>query len=411
MPKAAVPLTARDLSSVIKVAKDAGKPKKTYDGAGLFIEAFPNGKAFWRLKHSGGLKTDTLGRYPEMSLKQAREAAIESRRLIAQGINPVQERRAERVAAVVNLANTFKVKAEEWLEEQTKLGKLEPGTISRHQSRLETFVYPKLGSRPIDEITGPELLQVLNEVCDQDKAHTAERIRQLFSQIVKKKVPHIPDVAASIKGQIDIPEGGHLPGITDPTKFAALLRVIDNYDGTYPTKVALKLSAMLFTRPGELRKMEWSELNLDTATWIIPESKMKTRSGDHIVPLPKQAVELLQSLKPYSGEGRYVFTTLRGRDRPMSENTVNKALQRMDYDTGTVHCAHGFRTSASTLLNGERFKKDGTKLQRWSADVIERQLAHETKGVRGIYNRNQYIEERREMMSDWADYLDMLKAG
>jgi hypothetical protein len=261
MPRQAKQLTARDIVTVVQIAKGE-KPRhdgalkkgiaKLYDGAGLFVEAAPNGSTFWRLKHSGGNKIDTLGRYPQMSLKDAREAAIDSRRKIADGINPAEERRDDAV-------NTFQIKAEKWLEEQTKLGKLEPGTIRRHQSRLKTFVYPKLGSRPIDEITGPELLQVLNKVCDQDKAHTAERIRQLFSQIVKKKVPHIPDVAASIKGQIDIPEGGHLPGITDPTKFAAILRAIEGYDGTYPTKVALKLSAMLFTRPGELRKMEWTE--------------------------------------------------------------------------------------------------------------------------------------------------------
>lgn len=405
MPKAATPLTAREIASVIKVAKDAGKPKKTYDGAGLLIEAFPNGNAFWRLKHSGGVKTDTLGRYPDMSLKEAREAASKSRRLIAQGINPVQERRAERVAAVVNLADTFQRKAEEWLKANPL--ELEPGTIRRHERRLKTFVYPKLGSRPIDEITGLELLDVLNLVVDQSKAHTAERIRQLFSQIAQDKAAI--DVAASIKGKIKIPKKKSRPGITDLTKFAVLLRAIDGYDGTYPTKVALKLSAMLFTRPGELAKMEWTELNLDTATWVIPVEKMKERDSDHIVPLSTQAVELIRSLKPHSGEGRYVLTSLPYRDRPMSENTVNKALQRMDYDTRSVHCAHGFRVSASTILNGERFKRDGTKLNRWHEDVIEKQLAHAIKGVRGIYNRNQYIEERREMMQDWADYLDTLR--
>src|ERR1700679_3591151 len=191
MPRQATQLTARAISSVIQVAKNAGKPKKTYDGAGLLIEAFPNGNAFWRLKHSGGVKTDTLGRYPEMSLKQAREAAIESRRKIAQGINPVQERRAERVAAVVNLADTFEVKAKEWLKEQKDL---EPGTIRRHERRLKTFVYPKLGSRPIESITGLELLEVLKAVADKNKAHTAERIRQLFSQIAQDKAT--TDVAA-----------------------------------------------------------------------------------------------------------------------------------------------------------------------------------------------------------------------
>jgi integrase len=407
MPRQATPLTAKTINSVIQIAKNAGKAKKTYDGAGLLIEAFPNGNAFWRLKHSGGVKTDTLGRYPEMSLKEAREAAIESRRLIAQGINPVQERRQERIAAVVNLANIFQVKAEKWLDENPL--ELDPSTIRRHRSRLKTFVYPKLGSRPIDEITGPELLDVLKLVVEKNKAHTAERIRQLCSQIFQDKAAI--DVAASIKGKIRVPRKKGLPTIKDPTKFAGLLRAIEGYDGTYPTKVALKLSAMLFTRPGELRKMEWTELNLDTATWIIPESKMKTRDGGHIVPLSKQAVELIRSLQPYSGDNHYVFTSLQGHNRPMSENTVNAALRRMGYDTETVHCAHGFRKSASSILNGERFTKDGKKLKRWHADVIEKQLAHATKGVRGIYNLNEYIEERREMMSDWADYLDMLRAG
>ena len=241
MPRQATQLTARAISSVIQVAKNAGKPKKTYDGAGLLIEAFPNGNAFWRLKHSGGVRTDTLGRYPEMSLKQAREAAIESRRKIAQGINPVQERRAERVAAVVNLADTFEVKAKEWLKEQKDL---EPGTIRRHERRLKTFVYPKLGSRPIESITGLELLEVLKAVADKNKAHTAERIRQLFSQIAQDKAT--TDVAASIKGKIKVPKKKPHPAITEHTKFAQLLRAIDGYQGSVLTAAALKLLPMVF---------------------------------------------------------------------------------------------------------------------------------------------------------------------
>jgi integrase len=418
MPKHAEPLTARDIATVVQIAKGE-KPRhdgalkkgiaKLYDGAGLFVEAAPNGSTFWRLKHSGGRKTDTLGSYPEMSLKEAREAAIKSRSKIAQGIDPVEEKRQkrqERKAAQVNLANTFQVKAEKWLDENPL--QLEPSTVLRHRRRLEVFVYPKLGSRPIDEINGLELLDVLNLVVEKKKAHTAERIRQLCSQIFQDKATI--DVAGSIKRKIRTPKKKPLPAIKDPKKFAALLRAIDGYEGSALTAAALKLLPMVFTRPGELRRMEWSELDLDTATWVLPESKMKTRESDPIVPLSKQAVELLRSLKPHSGENQYVFPGRQSENRPMSENTINAALRALGYDTQTVHCSHGFRKSASSILNGERFKKDGTKFKRWDADVIEKQLAHAIKGVRGDYNLNDYIEERREMMQDWSDYIDQIKA-
>jgi integrase len=396
-----MPLTARDIASAIQAAKTAGKPIKKFDERGLFLFAKPNGSALWRLKFilRDKEKLISLGRFPDVSLKMARDKAVDARRTIDGGVNPAEERRAERVA----YGDTFKIQAEEWLKRRTDL---EPNTIRRHQSRLETFVYPHIGNDPIGQIKALQLLAVLRKVEAQGKLDTAKRIRELCSSIWTHAVLEGKaqfDAAASLKGAIKTaPQKSHA-AITDPKKLGGLLRAIDGYseaEKTSPlTQAALKLAAFLFVRPGELRRMEWKELNLEDAIWRIPAEKMKMRDP-HIVPLSKQAVEIIDGLKVYSGTGRYVFPSLQTADRPMSENTVNAGLRRLGY-TREEHVGHGFRATASTLLNE----------QGYAPDVIELQLAHKARGVRAIYNRALRLEERRKMMQDWSDYLDQLRAA
>lgn len=395
-------LTVKEIAALIQEARTAGKPKTAFDGtgSGLYLLVKPTGKTFWRLKYTlnGRPGLTSLGEYPTVSLKMARDRCHEAKQKIEDGINPAEERRMERNA----YANTFKTMAEAWLERQTELTE---GTIKRHRRRLERFVYPHLANKPIDQITAQELLGVLQRVEAQGKLDTAKRIRELCSGIWKRAI-HLGraqfDIAHSLKDAIKTkPQKSHA-AITDPKKLGGLLRAIDGYESTsrnsFLTAGALKLAPMLFVRPGELRRMEWSELDLEEATWRIPADKMKMRDP-HIVPLSKQAVKVLESLKPHSGSGRYVFPSLQTTDRPMSENTVNAALRRLGY-SHDEHVAHGFRATASTLLNE----------QGYEPDVIELQLAHKARGVRAIYNRAVRLEERRTMMQEWSNYLDKLKA-
>jgi integrase len=424
-------LSAREINTALRAAKAQGKPKKKHDERGLFLFAKPNGKASWHLKFmlNGSEKLISLGQLPDVTLKMARERRDEERRKIEEGVNPVDARRAERSANHIAQANTVENLAEEWLKmkraKAEKLLKAESenaqvqarehkspglGTLKRHQGRLKRFVYPFIGSKPIDQITSLELRGVFKKIEDKSKYDTAKRVCELCSEIWLYAVDEgkaQADIAHPLKRKIErMPQVSHA-AITDPIKLGGLLRAIDGYEGSPLTSAALKLLAMVWTRPGELRRMEWSELNLNTATWTIPSQKMKMR-GILIVPLSKQAVEILRGLKVHSGEGKFVFPSLQTQDRPMSENTINGGLRRLGY-THNEHVGHGFRSTASTLLYGERFNPDGTKLKRYNSDVIEAQLAHVKGGVKGVYDRNKHLEERREMMSDWSNYLDALK--
>jgi integrase len=407
-------LTVKEWESKIQAAKAAAKaenkPKTVFDGngSGLHIKARPSGtepdisvKTFWQLKYTlnGRSNLTSLGEYPTMSIKMARDKCHEAKQKIADGINPAEERRTERDA----YSNTFKTLAEEWLKRQTDLL---PGTVKRHQWRLERYVYPHIANKPIDQITAPELLAVLRRIEAQKKLDTAKRIRELCSSIWCYAIGEGKaqfDIAHSLKDQIQKAKKKSHAAITDPKKLGGLLWAIDGYEDTarnsFLTAGALKLAPMLFVRPGELRRMEWSELNLEEATWRIPADKMKMRDP-HLVPLAKQAVKILESLKVHSGSGRYVFPSLQTEDRPMSENTLNGALRRLGY-SHDEHVAHGFRSTASTLLNEMGF----------DPDVIELQLAHKPRGVRAVYNRAVRLDERRIMMTKWANYLDKLKTS
>lgn len=383
----------------IRSAKAAEKPLKLFDGGGLFLLVNPNGSRWWRLKyrHHGKERGISLGVYPEVSLKQARARRDEARRLVADGVDPSSERKAEKVSQ----GETFGKIAEEWLALQAKT--LAAVTYNKARWMLTDFVYPKLGSRPITEITPPELLAVLRAIESRGTHETAHRTKQRVGQIYRYAIATgraERDISADLRGALAPAVVKNHAAITEPLAIGQLLRAIDGYTGQPATHAALKLAPLVFVRPGELRQAEWSEINLDAGEWRIPAERMKMREL-HVVPLSKQAVAILSELLPLTGRGRFVFPSLRSNERPMSENTINAALRRLGYANEEM-TGHGFRVMASTCLNE----------QGWHPDLIELQLAHaERNKVRAAYNRATRLAERRKMMQTWADYLETLRSG
>ncbi len=387
----------------IKNAKSKEKLYKLSDGHGLVLLVKPSGGKYWHYQYrfSGKQKTLALGVYPDLSLKQAREAHQEARKQLSDGIDPAYQRKLDKLKAAQQAEDSFQAIAEEWIEK--KKGVWSTSHYSNVTSRLRNNIYPWIGTRPIVDISAPELLAVLRRMESRGVHHTALKVKQHCGQIFRYAIVSgraERDVSADLQGALTPAISKSFATITDPEKIGGLLRAIDDYEGEIATRYALKLAPMLFLRPTELRHMEWSELNFDKAELCIPASKMKMKD-EHIVPLSNQALELLEGIKPFTSNGSYVFPSIRTRSRPMSENTINAALRRMGY-TKEELTAHGFRAMASTLLNEQGFKPD----------VIERQLAHaERNKVRAAYNRAEYMPERTAMMQQWADYLDSLKAG
>lgn len=389
-----MPLT----DAAVRAAKPRSKPYKLADERGMFLLVQPAGGRWWRLKYriDGREKSLSLGTYPDVSLRKARLRRDEARALVAEGIDPSAQRAQRRRQR----ADTFEAVANEWFA--TKSPTWAPSNAESVRNRLERWCLPWLGRRSITSITATDLLDVLRRVESHGAIETAHRVRNYCSQIMRfaiatGRAEH--DVAADLRGALRSPTKGHHAAITDPAALGALLRAIDTFRGTFPVRCALRITPYLFVRPGELRHMEWVELDVDAALWTIPAAKMKTRS-DHMVPLAPQVIEVLEELRPLTGSGRYVFPSSRGRLRPMSENTVTVALRRLGYGTEEV-TAHGFRATARTLLDevlGER------------PDFIEHQLAHAVRDPNGrAYNRTAHLEARRRMMLRWADYLDELR--
>ncbi len=386
----------------IRNSKPKSKQYKLFDGNGLFLIVTPAGGKWWRFKYRFGGKEKllSLGTYPEVSLSQARERRFKARKQVANGVDPSQERKAEK-AATKSGDNTFESVASEWFD------KFEPGWAPSHadkiKGRLENDVYPYIGNRPILEITAPELLMVLRRIESRGALDSAHRTRNTCGQIFRYAVATgraERDPASDLRGALPPARSKHLAAITDPDKFAGLLRAMDGYEGSFITKCALKLAPLVFVRPGELRHAEWSEIDLEIAEWNLPAEKMKL-NRPHLVPLCRQAVAVLEEIQPLTGAGRYVFPSERTKLRPMSNNTVNAALRRMGFSKEDV-TGHGFRASARTLLD---------EVLNVRVDIIEHQLAHEVRDPLGMaYNRTQFIDERRKMMQTWADYLDGLKA-
>ncbi|HEV2702587.1 MAG TPA: tyrosine-type recombinase/integrase [Steroidobacteraceae bacterium] len=345
----------------------------------------------------GREKLLSLGVYPQITLKTARVRGDEARHMVLNGVDPAAKRQAEKQA----LGENFESVAREWLN--MKEGSLTPGTLGRERDRLEDFIFPYLGKRPIAQIKAPELLAVLRRVESRGIVETAHRTKSVCSRIFRYAIATgraERDVAADLKGALKPSVERHLPAITNPARIGELLRAIDGCVGQGCVAAALKLAPYVFLRPGELRKGEWAELDWDNALWRIPAERMKMREA-HLAPLSTQALAILKELRPVTGAGRLIFPSIRTRERPISDNTLNAALRRIGY-TSDEMVAHGFRSMACTLLNE----------QGWRPDLIERQLAHaERNQVRAAYNRAQWVDERRKMMQGWADYLDRLRTA
>ena len=372
------------------------------DGECLYVEVQPTGARYWRFRYrfAGKAKMLSLGVYPKVSLAEARRRRNEARALLDSGTDPSAQRQRDKLTAHLANVNAFEPVALEWLVGR---GNLAETTRAKTQWMLETHVYPWIGSRPVGAITAPELLAVLRRLEALDKLETAQRVKQICGQVFRYAIATgraDRDPAADLRGALKTKKTRHHAAITDPAKVGELLRAIGGFSGGLVVASALKFAPLVFVRPGELRKAEWSEFDLDNAEWRIPAERMKMRAM-HIVPLSEQAVAILRELQPLTGHGRYVFPSIRGPRDPMSENTITAALRRLGY-TGDEMTDHGFRSMASTMLHE----------QGWNTDVIERQLAHaERNRVKAAYNHAEYLPERRKMMQAWADYLDGLRNG
>ena len=395
-----MPLTA----IAIRNAKPKDKPYRLFDGKGLYIEIVPSGGKYWRFKYhfAGKEKRLSLGVFPDVELKDARTKRDEARRLFANGVDPGVHRKTAKTANIEAHQNTFEAVAREWY------AKYAPRWAASHGDkiirRLERDIFPWLGSRPVAEIKPAELLAVLRRMESRGANETTHRALQNCSQVLRYAVATgraERDLTGDLRGALTPVEHTHYASITDPKAVAALLRAIDTYQGTFVTKCALRLAPMFFVRPGELRRAEWKEIDLERAEWNIPAERMKTREP-HLVPLSMQAVEILRELHALTGQGRYVFPGVRSRLEPMSENAILAALRRMGYSK-TEMTGHGFRAMARTVLD---------EVLHVRPDYIEHQLAHAGRDPNGrAYNRTAHLAERRKMMQRWADYLDNLKAG
>lgn len=393
--------TGKLTAAAIKASES--KPGKLADGGGLYLLTKESGARLWRMKYRNAGKEQTLsfGAYPEVSLAEARRKRDAARAAIRDGADPAAAKRAEKLAAKVAADNSFEAIAREWLAKQKR--SMAAATYGKALACFENDLFPWLGARPIGEIAAPELLATIKRIEARGAHESAHRAKQRAGQVFRYAIAHgaaTRDPAADLRGALAPVVTRSRAAITDPAKVGDLLRAIHDYSGQFATRCALRLAPLLFVRPGELRAMEWAELDLGAALWRIPAGRMKMREA-HAVPLSSQAVTILRELEPLTGRGRYCFPSLQTADRPMSENTINAALRRLGYDKDTM-TGHGFRAMASTRLNE----------LGWAPDVIERQLAHaERNKVRAAYNRAQYMTERTKMMQAWADYLDGLRTG
>lgn len=385
----------------IKNAKPGEKARKLSDEKGLVLLVNPNGSKWWRFRYrfDGKEKMLGFGVYPEVTLKEAREKRDEARKILRNGIDPSQAKKAQKASD--SGADSFETIAREWFAKFSPTWT--PSHGDRILRRLERDIFPWIGKRPIGEIKAPELLTVLRRIEERGAVETAHRASQNCGQVFRYAVATgraERDPTGDLRGSIPPTKQKHHASITDPREIGALLRAIDAYEGGLIVRCALRLAPLVFVRPGELRKAQWSEINWDKSEWVIPAERMKMREK-HIVALSRQSLEILRELQPLTGDGKYLFPSPRTSDRPMSDNAILSALRRMGY-TGDQMTGHGFRSMASTLLNE----------QGWHRDAIERQLAHaERDSIRAAYNYAEHMPERRRMMQSWADYLGELRKG
>ena len=378
---------------------------------GLYLEISPAGSKrwFWKYRKDGKEGRMALGSYPDVGPKDARKARDAAKLQKSEGRDPVQVRQIEKLKALTPAGDTFKATAEEWYA--MKLDSWSSHYAIREKRNLEKDLFPFLGQRHIGEIEAPELLAVVRRVEERGALDVAHRVLTTAGQVWRYAVATgraARDVSADIKGALKPHHGKHFAAITDPVKLGELIRIIRGYQGGPIVRAALQLAPMLFQRPGELRAAAWAEFDLDAASWTIPAARMKRRvdgkkNGDpHLVPLPTQAVELLQKLKPLTGHGTLLFPGERSHDRPISDNTLRAALLTLGYGPD-VQSVHGFRATARTIL---------AEVLNFDPLVIEAQLAHAVKDANGrSYNRTTYLKHRATMMQQWADYLDKLAKG
>ena len=393
-----MPLT----DTTIRNAKPKTKPYKLSDGNNLYLLVNHVGKYFrMNYRFGGKWKTISFGVYPKIKLKDARQKCHEARALLEQGIDPMQYKKTVKLRGKEQAENSFEKIATEWfLKNKHTWTEKHTKTI---MSRLENNIFPWLGGRPINDITPSDLLLTLRRIEERGAIEVAHRTKQICGQVFRYGIATgraDRDISADLKGALMPTKSKNLSAITEPEKVGELLRAIDGYSGNFVTKCGLRLAPLVFLRPIELRHAEWSEIDLENYEWKIPAEKMKKRRP-HIVPLSFQSADIFNEILPLTGDGRYVFPSVRSNDRPISENALVAALRRMGFEKHEM-CAHGFRGTASTLLH-----ENG-----WQSHLIELQLAHtERNSVKAAYNHAEHLDDRRKMMQWWADHLDELRGG
>ena len=384
-------------------AKPETKPYNLSDGGGLYLLVKPNGTKAWRFNYrfNGKQKTLAIGVFPDVSLKTAREKHKEARENLANDIDPSSQKKAIKAAKLSESANSFEIVASEWAKTR---GKKAISTEKRQQALLKKDLVPYLGNRPIADINTPEVLKVLRKIETRGAIETAHRAKRLLGQVFRYAIVTgraERDPSADLKDALAQPTKTHFKSITDPAEVGPLIAAINSYQATPVVMAALRLTPLLFCRPGELRHLEWQEVNFDEARIELPATKMKTKEP-HIIPLATQAMEILNELQLITGRGKFVFPSARGNSRPLSENGVRTALRTLGYTNEQIS-PHGFRAMARTILD---------EILNFPVDWIEHQLAHSVKDANGrAYNRTKHLEQRRGMMQKWADYLDELASS
>lgn len=389
--------------TAVNNAKPKEKPYKLSDEKGLYLFVQPGGGKLWRFDYRflSKRKTLALGSYPDITLSEARDRRDSARKQLANDIDPGESKKAVKAANIEAGANSLEVVAREWAASYFK--NKSDSHKDRTLRRLENYIFPWLGNKPISEVTAPQILEAVKRIEKLNKLETAHRTLQATSQVFRYAVQTgraLRDPCVDLRGALPATVVKHMAAFTEPKEIAELLRAIDGFTGSITVQVALRLSPLVFVRPSELRTAKWADIDLEAKEWRYRVSKTNTM---HLVPLSTQAVKLLADIRPISGNGEFVFQGGHDPKKPMSAAAINAALQRMGYDTKTEITAHGFRAMARTILH-ERLNVD--------PHIIEHQLAHKVPDTLGAaYNRTKFIEQRTAMMQSWADYLDELKVG
>jgi len=388
----------------VKNVKPADKNRRLFDGGGLYLEVSPKGGKWWRFKYryAGKEKRISLGVYPHVTLKEARERRYQARKLLDDYIDPSEHRQSILARIRTSAANTFEVVAREWFAQH------EPSWAQSHSSkiirRLEKDIFPWVGRKPIDGITPPQLLEVIRRIEGRGVLETAHRALATCGQVFRYAVATgrvERDMCADLRGALRPIKRKHFAAVTEPDEVAALLRQLHGYAGSVIVRCALQIAPLVFVRPGELRQAKWQDVDLVGAEWRFVVTKTDT---SHIVPLARQTMEILREIEPLTGDGIYIFPSSRNSrgNRAMSDNAILAAMRGMGISKDEM-CGHGFRAMARTMLD---------EVLGYRPELIEQQLAHQVRDPNGrAYNRTRHLPERREMMQDWADYLDRLREG